>query len=180
MKWFVLASFFMMLNCQSPTESNLPLNENEWFPLAVGNTWTLRDTTFQSTEIIKVDSTKQEEGVSYFHVTGLPLRLFRAEKERILAYESTDSQEIVFLDVTRSTLNTHYGQSDVVVTLEDEYDSLIVNDRVYRQIRKYRFHPAQIIDAVQILYLCKGIGVIRHEVYGDVVYNYELSEYELK
>jgi hypothetical protein len=177
----IIVILFTMLSCNNgPTSSNGPISTNEWLPLAIGNSWTLRDTTMNNTLVITVDSIQVKNGVQYFQLKNFSPSLLRSDSEKMYAFDTYESSDVTYLDVTQSSINTHFNKSDINVTLIDQFDSIMINDHIYRNVRKYDIHYKQIIDADQVVYLCKNIGIIKYGLFGAGVYDWNLQEYVIK
>jgi len=155
------------------------MEKNEYFPMAIGDTWNYADSQTGTTLTISVDSLVTKSGVEYYHLKNFAPFFFRSSISKIYAFDKDAGADVLYLDFAADSFETHLAGSNIKVSLMATYDSLTIKNRVFKTVRRYSFHNRQVIDADLELYLCKDVGIVRYVILGAGTYYFESTDYTL-
>lgn len=202
---FLLFSFgflFLFSSCSEDEEEN-PMEEESYFPLTVGSTWTYQNSNGENEVNTLTDRTKNVGGFTWNIITLEPntadeellVRIDAATQKVYYGYDFTDNEGVLFVTAV-ADLDAEVGDSwtdtfeddgaslTYTMTLQEKDVKKTLNGKNYDNLMTVRvegrFTP--IVDGLTInnstWYFARGIGIVAVE-YEDGAYS-RLIDYSIK
>jgi len=165
--------FHLMLNSQVIIDSS-------YFPMQIGNQWTLQNSVSHTLQIETVVDTQRIEGNLYFrfdHFRDNSQAFLRMSENQVFRY--TDTSEVLWYDFSADTgaswmVPTPDGGSEWEVYLLGKTDTIEVPLGVFTNC--YHFYFSGIADYEWEEWFAPGIGIVERRLHGFAYFEWRLSD----
>ena len=162
-----------------PAESQI-LSDSSYYPLQIGNQWTLQNSVTQTLQIETVVDTQRIEGNLYFrfdHFRDNSQAFLRMDENQVFRY--TDTSEVLWYDFSADIgaswmVPIPYGGGEWTVYLLSKTDTIQAPAGVFTNC--YHFYFSGIPDYEWEEWFAPGIGIVERRLHGFAYFEWHLSD----
>ncbi len=149
---FVYVLALILTSCEKLIE---PLLEDEYFPLAIGNSW-----TFELAGTDSVTQVKTISGKEYFDITSSTGSVETYTQKRNKVYRAKDdSQELIFNLAAKKNETWEFNSGMVKMVSRNE--SVIIGDTVIINCLRFDFYNPDLVDYGYSIWLAPNLGFVQ-------------------